>query len=456
MLYSPFKNYAEFKVIFGMTEHGNGIKSRKNLILLKYIKTPAIRKLAISTGEYAILRITNMAALKKLIFDRLQKNEGDLKHTVRLINYTFHSDIYETDGKEGSCVDGDRNAIRYIKHEPTRTKVYKMKAGKFIKALISEHHFGRLLPSEVVNWLSEEFTMEWISFSGYVMSENQLFVNKEFGKIYKTSECDGNFGSCMVNRSLYGFYRDYVDASAAYLENSEGKVIARCIIFNEVFDEDGKVWRFAERQYSTDGSDLLKRTLINALIRGGYIDCYKQIGAGCNEPNAIVDIYGNSLSEKNFHIKCTARDGDILSYQDTFKWLNCYREKAYNYDDVNYDYCLDSTYGRVGADEDDENDDRPYDEYHDRYCEETVTVWMHGSEYNCDVYDLDDFIQIGDDYVYCEDVLTCPECGIQFDKFDHNFHSELTGEDYCCQTCLEDAETEYEESRKEEATYELA
>ena len=28
----------------------------------------------------------------------------------------------------------------------------------------------------------------------------------------------------------------------------EGKIIARCIIFNEVKDQDGKIWRLAERQ----------------------------------------------------------------------------------------------------------------------------------------------------------------------------------------------------------------
>lgn len=457
MLYPPFKDYAEFQDIFGMVEHSNNVKSRKNRILLKYIKTAAIRKLAISTGDYAILDVCNMAGLKKLIFDRLQINDGELQYKVRLINYTFHSNIYETDEREGSCVDGDLNAIRYLKHEPHRIKEYKKKAGKFIKAIISEHPFGQLLPPEVVNWICEEFTMEWASFSGFITSDNRLFVNKEFAKIYASSHCEGNFGSCMVNRGYHTFYRDYVDASAAYIENADGKIIARCIIFNKVFDEDGNVYRYAERQYSSDGSDLLKRILIDALIRGRHIDCYKQIGAGCHDSSAIVDIYGNSLSHKNFHIDCSAQEGDTLSYQDTFKWLNCYKEEAYNTDDSDYDYCIDTTYGRVGADDEDEgDDDRPYDEIHDRYCEETITVYMHGQEYNCDAEDLDDFVEIGGDYIYREDVLTCPECGALFDKYEHEHHSRITGENYCCQSCLEDAEAEYEESHKEEAAYETA
>lgn len=34
MIYiKSFKNYEEFKVLFGVVEHGNGVKSRKNKIL---------------------------------------------------------------------------------------------------------------------------------------------------------------------------------------------------------------------------------------------------------------------------------------------------------------------------------------------------------------------------------------------------------------------------------------
>ncbi len=54
----------------------------------------------------------------------------------------------------------------------------------------------------------------------------------------------------MVDKEQHSFYENAVNASAAYLENEEGKIIARCIIFNEVKDQDGKIWRLAERQYS--------------------------------------------------------------------------------------------------------------------------------------------------------------------------------------------------------------
>ena len=39
MLYYNFNNYEEFKELFGLVKHGNGVKSRKNKILLSFIKT---------------------------------------------------------------------------------------------------------------------------------------------------------------------------------------------------------------------------------------------------------------------------------------------------------------------------------------------------------------------------------------------------------------------------------
>lgn len=39
-----FSNYDEFKNIFGITEHGNGVKSRRNKILLRFLKDRSFRK----------------------------------------------------------------------------------------------------------------------------------------------------------------------------------------------------------------------------------------------------------------------------------------------------------------------------------------------------------------------------------------------------------------------------
>ena len=65
MLYYNFKDYAGFKERFGMIEHGNGEKSRKNKILLAYIKQPSLFKQAVETGDYSLINIASMSELKQ-------------------------------------------------------------------------------------------------------------------------------------------------------------------------------------------------------------------------------------------------------------------------------------------------------------------------------------------------------------------------------------------------------
>ena len=83
--------------------------------------------------------------------------------------------------------------------------------------------------------------------------------------------------------------------------NETGKIIARCVIFTEVYDADGEVWRYAERQYSVGCNDVYKQALVDALIQAGEIDCFKKVGASCHDCHAIVDVHGNSLADKKFN-----------------------------------------------------------------------------------------------------------------------------------------------------------
>ena len=97
------------------------------------------------------------------------------------------------------------------------------------------------------------------------LPQNRLHVDSNFQKIYDSDECAGDFHSCMVDKGFHTFYENAVNASAAYLENEDEKIIARCIIYNEVHDQHDKVWRLAERQYSTDCNDILKRALVDEM-----------------------------------------------------------------------------------------------------------------------------------------------------------------------------------------------
>lgn len=446
MLCYNFNGLEGFKERFGIIEHGNGEKSRKNKILLAYIKQPSLFWEASRTGDYSLINIASMSELKQTILERVQQsgcNDENLPHKVQLINYTFYSSKYETDEFNGVCQDGDVKCCRY--KNCNNGRAYKMKAGKFLQALILETEFGKTLPEQVLVYLMEEFATDFQSYSSSTLIEYKLFVNKQFSRIYSSYHCSGDFGSCMVDRGHHYFYEDAIDASAAYLENREGVVVARCIVYNKVYDENGKIWRLAERQYSSGSDAKLKRALIDALIREKLIDGFKTIGAGCGDAASFEDCNGNSLSGKKFHIECDLDCDDTLSYQDSFKWYDMDKRIAYNYPEQGAEYNLDTTDLNLYGDCDDNDDDdepQEYDSYHQRNAWDITTVYVHGHRETCDIDDLDDFYEINGTYYHQDDVSHCDRCGNYYLK-DSNVYSKITGEDFCSDKCRLEAEKEY-------------
>ena len=66
MLYYNFKNYEEFKESFGVQKHENG-KSRRNKILLAFIKNRELLHEAVLSGDYSLIHIEDMSQLKRRI-----------------------------------------------------------------------------------------------------------------------------------------------------------------------------------------------------------------------------------------------------------------------------------------------------------------------------------------------------------------------------------------------------
>lgn len=445
MLYYNFKNYKEFQAQFGIQKHGNGNKSRKNRILLSYLKDQHLLHESAQSGDCSLLAISDMAGLKykmKEMISESGRHDSSLLYDVRLMNETYRSAIYSTDGNNGLCEDGDSRAVRYINHN-NGGRIYKMKAGKLYRALILETEFGRKLPEQVVTYLCEEFASDWQSYAMCSLPQNTLHVNDDFERIYSSNYCLGNFGSCMLDKELHTFYEDAVEAKAAYLENADGMIIARCVIYTSVYDEKGNVWRLAERQYASDGSTIYCRALVDALVREGYIDGYKVPGAGCGESRNFVDVKGQSLSHKKFRIDCKLDWDDCVSYQDSFKWYNMYNNMADNYGYGDYDLAI--TEGSLS----DADEDRAYDDYHDEYCDETITVFVHGHEYQCAYNWLDDFrwVESLEEYHHLDDITQCPYCETWILK-GKGHTSDIIGDDeeYCSGACLENAESEYMKS----------
>lgn len=460
MLYYNFYGYEGFKSCFGLEKRDNGTVVRKNKILLGHLKNTALLKYCREHDNYDLLRMHDMADLQKKVVEAIAKSgeeDEKLPYKVELIGRTYYSAKYQTDDARGICEDLDKHSVRYINVE--RNRVFKMKAGKFMRELILETEIGQLLSPSVVNWIAGDvFTQEWCTYTYGYTPEIELHVNDDFRSIYDSDCCKGNFGSCMVDKDRTSFYHDAVKAKAAYITDKTGLIVARAVLFTDVTDQDGKKWRLLERQYSSGGDDILKRLLVDKLIQEKHIDGYKIVGASCHEANAFVDTEGNSLSDRMFEIDCELELEDTLSYQDSFKWYSYNQNKAYNYENSGTSYNLDTTdlnlYG------DDDEDDGEWDAYHQYYCDDTRLCYRNGIEIWVDSDNLDDFVWIESkrEYHHENDCVCCDNCGENLLK-DNAEYSEVTEEHYCCKECMEKAENEFKRknwyySEYDEAWYE--
>ena len=442
MLKFNFNGYEGFQERFGIQIHGNGTKSRKNKILLAFVKDQFKKK------NYEVVNFASMAEMKVYVWQNLLSAgnaDESLPYMVNLMGDIFHSDLYETDEWQGVCEDHDTRSIRY-KNMEQAGRVYKMKAGKMLHHLINATEYGRSLPESVQRWLEEEFSLSWQTYCTGKLPENKLIVNTDFKRIYDADSCVGCFHSCMVNQDHWPFYRDAVDAKAAFLVDDDDMVIARAILYPHVFDDDGHEYRYLDRQYATDCNPVLMRALIDELVKAGEIDIYKVPGCGCGEANSIVDTEGNSMSHLTFHIKCNLETDDVLSFADTFKWYDYNAKKAYNSTKHGWDYSLDTT--SYSIDDDYDEEDGNYDDYHSTYVDSDLTlVHVHGEEMYCAEDWLDDFrwVESEEEYYHMDDVFKCPFCGNWELKSDA-VHSDLIKMDFCTLDCVEKAEQKYKET----------
>ena len=528
MLYYNFSDYEDFKEIFGIVEHGNGVKSRKNKILLSLYKDRQafkdhIRDLAFESAKTsrrrAELRVYDISEYAgpsrrkhldrwKAIFEAYDRRCDDMELTARpsLLTRTlpvlknklfsvltsfeykmpracfnlhlqgrrFWSDSFETDSMDGLCEDGTFNAIRYRNIEKDR--VFKMKAGKMFNHLLSCNVITDKLPEQIKRWLSEEFVGEWIDYARREIGNDdyKLHVDDNFSDIYDRDCCAGydtdgdSFGSCMVGDDQWYFYRDAVKAKAAYLTDSEGMIVARCIVFTDVHEVGSdKIWRLAERQYSKHCEPALQRQLVSALILGGHIDGHKVVGASCGDACKFVDCEGNSLEDKKFWINCNLEDGDTLSYQDSFKWYDHDAHRADNYGYGGSDLATTSSefsyedhrYENWSAYNDEyiSEDDAVYVESRDDYFYPHQTRYARyrhndGSYHWEDCFE-DDVIEINGEYYYagedCGDyedygIRKCENCGEYFLKED-GYRFDENDEWYCCDDCYEEGVREWHE-----------
>ncbi len=392
MIYiKSFKNYEEFKELFGVREMGNGNNTRKNKILLACLKDKTLFKWWLGFGDEcrkngykmpvcSYLYARDMSDLKIFIktflfeytcIESCLKNKTQGLRPLRFgqLPYKLYSSEYHLDNFNGLCIDGDAKSVRYVK--VASNKVYKMKAGKFISRVIECSCMADIMPEQMKRWISEEFARDWESFaSSHVGNGNyKLHVDDNFFDIYSSDMCVGDFHSCMTDQDQYSFYENSVDCKAAYLTDINGGIVARCILFQDVWDKNGNHYRLAERQYATDNSDLLKQTLVDKLIAAKAIDGYKTVGAGCHDRRSFVLNDGTSLTEKTLYIRCNLAGGDTLSFQDSFAYYDINVRIACNRSDKDFTISLDTVDSALDP------SDVYWSEFNERYLREDEAVY---------------------------------------------------------------------------------
>ena len=540
MIYiKSFKNYEEFKEIFGVVEHGNGVKSRKNKILLACLKDRKLlhwwlsfkdscdrthREYLYENWDY--LRATSMDDLKHFamkMMNRFVYNDVcgmDVPYYCIAFNdlpYKFYSSSMRLDGFNGICNDGDSKAVRYENVE--REKVFKMKAGKFITRCIEECRITRdYMPEQLKRWIGEEFAREWQVFAEQRCTDRYtLHVDDNFKDIYDSGRCYGDFESCMTDKDQHTFYRDAIEAKAAYITDEHGWIVARCIVYTDVIDEDGNHYRLAERQYSTGCDNVLKQILVDKLIKAGEIDGYKRVGVDCHDNKNFVRNDGSSMRDLVLHIDCCLEAGDTLSYQDSFIYYNHDEQISYNDSSKSYSDELNTTDSqfRGGGNWSEyyheyiPEDESVYDDYYedwmwdnqqseaiyggeriiineDRASSSNDWYWSdHEDAYLYDgdccyvdsvsdwrlledcVEDIDGEWQLEEDCEYSnyhkeyipeeravwsdtanswldtERDAVCPVCGEWYPGDGTDFYSEITGEYYCSEKCMEEDEAKF-------------
>jgi len=308
-----------------------------------------------------------------------------------------HSEVYKTDDRNGVCADGDPLSIRYVKCDVSR--VFKMKCGKFFRRIIDETHPE--YPEPVRVYFAEQLSA--IYRAGHAGDGRyRLTLDRDFEKIYSGHS---NFGSCMNDKGQWKFYRDSMpDALAAGLWDGD-KLIARCIVWTAVHDEDHseKTYRLAERQYGENSE--ARRQLIYLLAEQNKIDGHKQFECSCWDNRSYVLLDGTKLNNSRLWVRCTAQPGDTLSFQDGFRWLQCDDERAVNWETRDGDIDLAITgrivpgqRGRDGELRDGrryvERDEEWYDDDHCLYLEYR-DMWCHED----DAY----YCEHTDSYYLCDD-----------------------------------------------------
>lgn len=368
MINNYFKDYKEFQEVFGTP------KNRSNSIFLQtykhFIRTGRKREFELA---FPIVNVRNLCTHMETT---LRRNPKGLNGQIHLLKQFYPTERFELDENGGVCEDLDVGAVRYLND---KGRVYKMKTGKFMRSILKENGIIEMYGEVLSNYYIEQFGISWREYTSKL--DVRLVLDEDFDFIYSSRNyASGSMGSCMTDEDRSEFWNNAVSAMAASIVNNDGLILARCVVWTNVYNSDtGEQIRYADRQYSVDGEESYKRRLVRMLIDAGEIDAYKEFGAGVSDTRAIVDIHGESMAHCALTVDMNLDSGDVVSYMDTFRYYDINSRTSSNFDD-DYTHELDSTntYFEGG---------RNYDEYNDEYTDDEIVHLYVYSSWNGYYYD---------------------------------------------------------------------
>lgn len=354
MLYFKLEGYEDFKKIFGTKNSDRGCIANKILLSFwmhrfKLDKNGSASQIKTMSDLYNLIMnslngydpdyqwfqdstsVTNYpdGSWERVIRHKLQRTSPNLSLTFNDNYFSFFCQSYKGQINFSPCPG--QLVVTNIKNGHLES----IKAGKLMRMILNDNRVKIGEPTEV--WVCEEFQRKIEAASKFDESKYTFHLDKNFEEIYSSSACSGDFGSCMTNKKRHSFYLECLDANAAYItRNSDGKIIARCIVYNNVYTSDGKVHRYADRIYGD--SEVSRRILVSAIAQKSDVDLFKVVGAGCRDIEQITDKNGIKISDTRVAINCYIPNGHIMSFMDTFKFYDITNHIACNTSRMNLDF----------------------------------------------------------------------------------------------------------------------
>lgn len=223
---------------------------------------------------------------------------------------------------------------KILAHPSWKDSVQEVKPGKLLKAILGKDHKNLSGLAKALQDLIKERASLW----------KKIKVHSEPSDIYTAPFLKkGSLGSSCMNRKhwkFFEFYDSYPHCKIAYLKNSDGKLIGRALLWEEVWKRGNKI-KLMDRIYYTNS--FVKAAFKRWAKENGY---YYKTRQTAEDEMLITSPNGEVLGKKVLYLKDVKKHlamCEALPFLDTFC---CYKnDRLWNTYDIGWETCLDETDG---------------------------------------------------------------------------------------------------------------